>query len=82
MFRDLLKRGVNRGEDGEVGSRAVQELDQLFILIDEFGELCGIFRLSDQLIYCHVGFPMMRRVMRFAMVRTMVRRSMMGWFVK
>jgi hypothetical protein len=49
---DLLEGLVGGGEDGVVCLRAVEELDDVVVLIDQLRELGGVFALIDELCCC------------------------------
>jgi hypothetical protein len=49
VFGDLLEGRVGGCEDGVVCFRAVEELDEVIVLIDQFGELGGVIALVDKL---------------------------------
>ena len=50
VLRDLLESLVGGSEDSVVGGRPIQNLNQVWVFVDEFRELGGVLRASDQLI--------------------------------
>ena len=50
MFGDLLEGLVGWGKDGVVSSSAIQDLNQIWVFVDEFGELSGVLGASNELV--------------------------------
>lgn len=49
MLWDLLESFICGSENGVVGLCAVQELDEVVILVDELCKFCGVLALADKL---------------------------------
>lgn len=75
VLGDLRERLVGGGEDGVVGRRAVQDRDQIRVLVDEARQLGGVLAPGNQLVERLVGLAV--AVMRLAVLgRPVVRRRM------
>lgn len=70
VVRDLLESLVCRGKNGVVGLGAIESLNKVIVLVDQFSKLGGVLALVDELVDCPVG-----------LVITMVRRTVMRWTI-
>jgi hypothetical protein len=52
VLGNLLKSLVGGGEDGVVCLGAVEELDEVVVLVDELCKLRGVFAFIDELLMC------------------------------
>ncbi len=64
MVRNLVERLIGGSKDSEVGLRAVQRIDQVWVFAKSLGQLRSILALRNELIHSHIRLAMVGRVMR------------------
>lgn len=75
VLREFLKCSIGWSEDSVVGRRAIENLDEVVVLVDEFRKLGSVLAAVDEFVDSQVRLVAMMRVV------WMVRTAMMRWLV-